>query len=129
MDEVILYTLYIQGVLFYFCIKKQCNSKQRWLLWRIFKQVLTNYLFVLLTNFYIIIIFKTYRVTPHSFTHAHYIVLNEHTSIFFSINKQIPIYHSFPFVLIMLVIIVEFVKKKLLKIAMDNCNGIRYLYI
>lgn len=27
--------------------------------------------------------FKTYRVTPHSFTHAHYIVLNEHTSIFF----------------------------------------------
>lgn len=34
-------------------------------------------------HYYIIIIFKTYRVTPHSFTHAHYIVLNEHTSIFF----------------------------------------------
>lgn len=51
---------------------------------------------------YIIIIFKTYRVTPHSFTHARYIVLIEHTSIYFSINKQIPIYHSFPFVLIML---------------------------
>lgn len=32
---------------------------------------------------YIIIIFKIYRVTPHSFTHAHYIVLIEQTSIYF----------------------------------------------
>lgn len=46
-------------------------------------QISVNELPVRIINKLIIIIFKTYRVTPHSFTHAHYIVLNEHTSIFF----------------------------------------------
>lgn len=46
-------------------------------------------------------------------------------------NKQIPIYHCFPFehrIKKKYHFIVEFCKTKLLKIAMDNCNGIRYLY-
>lgn len=92
------YFIHTRTFVFTFVLEKKPNLKQHWLFWQIVKQVLTNYIYVLEINFFKVnlIIFKTW-VTPHSFTHTHYIVLIEHILIYFSMNKQIPIYHCFPF--------------------------------